>query len=231
MRSTWSSAGGSGPLDSELPAGARVVVLDEQPGFLARLAIVRADPRGVGVLAAAGAVRPSATSWPHAAAIAEPRRLSPPRAAGRPGLRQVPAELVRCLGARSRARADPPGADRTDLADRAFPSGQAKARHRVVPALMRRYYPRADQIVTVWRDLADDLARFAGLARSGSPRSTIRSWTRGSMRPRASNPTIPGWHPVRRPWCSASAVSSLGKALQRCCGPLRSSARSARPGW
>jgi glycosyltransferase involved in cell wall biosynthesis len=46
-----------------------------------------------------------------------------------------------------------------------FPQEQARARHRAMPVLMRRYYPRADQIVTVSRDLADDLARFAGLER------------------------------------------------------------------
>ena len=110
----------TGPLEGELPAGARVVVLDAQPGFMARLAIVRADPGGLSVLAAAGVVRPAEASRPNAAASAQPRCLPPSRQTGRSRLGQVPAEPVRGLGARSRFGADPPGADRTDLADRAF---------------------------------------------------------------------------------------------------------------
>ena len=41
----------TGSLEGELPAGARVIVLDARPGWLARLAILRADPGGLGVLA------------------------------------------------------------------------------------------------------------------------------------------------------------------------------------
>lgn len=38
-----------------------------------------------------------------------------------------------------------------------------KRRHRAVPSLMRRFYPRADAIVAVSSALAEDLSRFAGL--------------------------------------------------------------------
>ncbi len=46
-----------------------------------------------------------------------------------------------------------------------FPKKRTSAHHRSVPVLMHRYYPLADQIVTVSRDLAQDLSRFAGIER------------------------------------------------------------------
>ncbi len=155
----------TGPLEGELPAGARVVVLDARPGWLARLAILRADPGGLGVLA-----RP--------VLLARQKRL------GRmlPRLPSLVAYLRRdrpdmLVSAKFRpnlcavwACARAAGPTRLVLTERTSPTEhfateQPHARHRVVAALMNRYYPRADRIVTVGRDLADDLARFASLPR------------------------------------------------------------------
>jgi glycosyltransferase involved in cell wall biosynthesis len=54
--------------------------------------------------------------------------------------------------------------ERTSVSEQ-FPKSRPNAHHRSVPVLMHRYYPCADQIVTVSRDLADDLAAFAAIPR------------------------------------------------------------------
>jgi glycosyltransferase involved in cell wall biosynthesis len=155
----------TGPLEGELPAGARVVVLDAQPGFMARLAIVRADPGGFSVLAGPvlfarqkrlGRMLPRLPSL-----VAYLRGDRPDvlvSAKFRPNLCAVWARDLASVPTRLVLT------ERTSPTEH-FPTGQSHARHRVVPALMHRYYPRADQIVTVGRDLADDLARFASLPR------------------------------------------------------------------
>ena len=155
----------TGPLEGELPASARVVVLDAQPGFIARLAIVRADPGGLGVLAGPvlfarqkrlGRMLPRLPRL-----VAYLRRNRPDvlvSAKFRPNLCAVWARDLASVPTRLVLT------ERTSPSEH-FPTGQSHARHRAVPALMNRYYSRADQIVTVGRDLADDLARFANLRR------------------------------------------------------------------
>lgn len=156
----------AGPLQSEVPAGARVVVPDARGGMTACLAVARADPAGIGVLARPvllarrkrqGEMVPRLPSL-----VAYLRRERPDvlvSAKYRPNLCAIWARQL----------AGTP--TRVVLTERAsptehFPKKRARtAHHRAVPVLMHRYYPRADQIVTVSRDLADDLARFAGIPR------------------------------------------------------------------
>lgn len=151
----------AGPLSGEVPAGARVVALQASPNMAARLAVARADPRGLALLA-------------------RPVLLSPRKRQGEM-VPRLPALVSYLSGACpdvlvsakyrpnlcavwARALAGVP--TRLVLTERTapsahFPQGRESVRHRAVPALVHRYYPRADQIVTVSHDLADDLARFA----------------------------------------------------------------------
>ena len=112
-----------------------------------------------------------------------------------------------------------------------FPQEQAKAHHRSVPMLMRQYYPQADQIVTVSRDLADDLARFAGLARrriTAIYNPVVDARIDAAARQEPDHPwLVPGTPPV---------VLGVGRIEPRKgfatlhAGVLRLSEPSARPG-
>jgi glycosyltransferase involved in cell wall biosynthesis len=155
----------SGALDSEVPEGARVLLLEEHGGFMARLAVARADPRGVGVLARPvlfarrkrlGRMLPRLPSLVSYLCREQPDILVSAKL--RPNLCAVWARELAGVATRVILT------ERTSPTEH-FPQEKTKAHHRSVPTLMRRYYPHADQIVTVSRDLADDLARFAGLAR------------------------------------------------------------------
>lgn len=158
-------AEGRGALVDEVPAAVRVTVLEPHHQLTARLTVARADPAGVALLA-------------------RPVLLAKRKHLGRMTLRLpslakhlrdhrphalLSAKLKPNLCAVwARALAGVPTrvvvTERTSPTEH-FPDGTMRARHRAVPRLMRRYYPRADKIVTVAHALADDLARFSGIAR------------------------------------------------------------------
>lgn len=154
-----------GPLESEVPQGARVLVLDAHASLVARFAIARADPTGLGVLGRPillarrkrqGEMVPRLPSL-----VSYLRRERPDvlvSAKYRPNLCAVWARKLAEVPTRVVLT------ERTSPTEH-FPKKRKSTRHQSVPVLMGRYYPRADQIVTVSRDLADDLVRFAGIER------------------------------------------------------------------
>lgn len=154
-----------GPLISELPQGARVVVPDAHGGAASRLAIVKADPKGLGVLARPVLLarrKRQGEMVPRLPGLAAYLRGERPdvlvSANFRPNLCAVWARELAGVSTRLVLT------ERTSPS-RHFPATRANAHHRSVPLLMHRYYPRADRIVTVSRDLADDLAGFAAIPR------------------------------------------------------------------
>jgi glycosyltransferase involved in cell wall biosynthesis len=156
----------SGPLESEVPDSARVVVLDAHASLVARFAVLRTDPAGLGVLARpillARRKRQGEMVARLPSLVSYLRREKPHvlvSAKYRPNLCAVWAREL--AGVRTRVVLT----ERTSLTEH-FPRTRGSAHHRSVPVLMRRYYPRADRIVTVSRDLADDLAEFAGIERA-----------------------------------------------------------------
>lgn len=152
-----------GPLANEVPEGVRVVLLEGSGAFSARLAIAQADPGGLSLLARplllARHKRPDRIES-RLASLADYLLCKKPEvflsAKFRPNLFAV---LARSLAS---------APTRLILTERTSPTQHSPGsdhswRRRSAAALMRRYYPRADRIVTVSHDLADALARFAGL--------------------------------------------------------------------
>ncbi|MCU0895486.1 MAG: glycosyltransferase [Rhodospirillales bacterium] len=154
-----------GPLAGEVPQGARIIVPDARGGMVSRLAIARADPAGLGLLARPvlmakrkrqGEVMPRLPGL-----VSYLRRERPDvlvSAKYRPNLCAVWARRLARVPTRLVLT------ERTSVSEQ-FPKTRPTAHHRSVPVLMHRYYPCADQIVTVSRDLADDLAAFAAIPR------------------------------------------------------------------
>jgi glycosyltransferase involved in cell wall biosynthesis len=154
-----------GPLAGEVPEGARIVVPDPRGGLVPRLAIARADPAGLGVLARPVLMakrKRQGEMMPRLPGLVSYLRGERPdvlvSAKYRPNLCAVWARQLARVPTRLVIT------ERTSVSEQ-FPKTRPNAHHRSVPALMHRYYPRADQIVTVSRDLADDLAAFAAIPR------------------------------------------------------------------
>ena len=91
--------GRTGPLEGELPAGVRVVVLAARPAWVGPPRDPAGRPGRPRGARKAGTARAAKTSRPHAAAPTQPGRLPAPQPAGRARLGQVSAEPVRGLGA------------------------------------------------------------------------------------------------------------------------------------
>ncbi|MFO1040116.1 MAG: glycosyltransferase [Geminicoccaceae bacterium] len=156
----------AGPLESEVPANMRVLVLPENADLGVRLAIARADPGGIGVLARplllARRKRLGRMPARLPSLVAYLRRERPDvllAAKLRPNLAAVWARRLARVPTRVVLT------ERTSPSEH-FPMGRNKGRNQDVRHLMHRTYPQADAIVTVSRDLADDLARFADLPRA-----------------------------------------------------------------
>lgn len=155
----------TGPLVDEVPATVRVVVLEPHRHLMARLCVARADPRGIALLS-----RPvllARRKHLGRMALRLPSLVTHLRAHRPDALLSAKLKPNLCaVWAQALARVP----TRIVLTERTspsehFPDGKVRARHRAIPRLMRRYYPRADRIVTVAHALADDLARFSGIAR------------------------------------------------------------------
>lgn len=154
-----------GPLSAEVPEGARVVVPDARGGLVSRLAIARADPAGLGALARPVLMakrKRHGEMVPRLPGLVSYLRGERPdvlvSAKYRPNLCAVWARQLARVPTRLVLT------ERTSVSEQ-FPKSRPNAHHRSVPVLMHRYYPCADQIVTVSRDLADDLAAFAAIPR------------------------------------------------------------------
>jgi glycosyltransferase involved in cell wall biosynthesis len=160
-------AGPPGPLIDEVSVAVNMLFLKPRSTVTARLAVLRADFAGIGLLA-----RP----------VLLARRLD--RVVARlPSLvtylRRVSPDVLITANFHANlcaiwARSVAGTSSRLILTERMPPSvhfsAARKLRHRTVPHLMHRYYPRADRIVTVSDALGDDLAVFAGL-----PRELVRT--------------------------------------------------------
>jgi glycosyltransferase involved in cell wall biosynthesis len=154
-----------GPLAAEVPEGARIVVPDARGSMASRLAIARADPAGLGVLARPVLMakrKRQGQMMPRLPGLVSYLRRERPdvlvSAKYRPNLCAVWARRLARVPTRLVLT------ERTSVSEQ-FPKSRPNAHHRSVPMLMHRYYPCADQIVTVSRDLADDLAAFAAIPR------------------------------------------------------------------
>lgn len=154
-----------GPLASEVPSGARIAVPDARGGAVTRLAIARADPAGFGLLARPVLLarrKRQGEMVPRLLGLVSYLRRERPdvlvSAKYRPNLCAVWARQLADVSTRLVLT------ERTSPS-RHFATTRAGTRHRAVPLLMHRYYPQADQIVTVSEDLADDLAAFARIPR------------------------------------------------------------------
>lgn len=154
-----------GPLAAEVPEGSRVVVPDVRGGLVSRLAIARADPAGLGAL-----VRPvlMAKRKRHGEMVPRLPGLVSYLRGERPDVLVSAKYRPNLCAVWARQLARVPTrlvlTERTSVSEQ-FPRTRPNAHHRSVPVLMHRYYPCADQIVTVSRDLADDLAAFAAIPR------------------------------------------------------------------
>jgi glycosyltransferase involved in cell wall biosynthesis len=155
----------AGPLEGEVPKAARIVVLDAHAGPVWRQAIARADPAGVKVLARPVLLarrKRQGDMVPRLPSLATYLRGQRPgvlvSAKYRPNLCAVWARELAGVATRVVLT------ERTSPTEH-FPKKRGSAHSRSVPVLMHRYYPRADALVTVSRDLADDLSQFAGIER------------------------------------------------------------------
>jgi glycosyltransferase involved in cell wall biosynthesis len=156
-----------GALAEQIPPRVNVVTLARAWNPLARLYALAADPLGLPLL-----LRPvllprlvSAT-LPYLPALARYLAETRPDAL----LSATPHLNIEAIWARRLAGVP----TRLLISERAAPSQKLSRsknwRHRYLPSLMRRTYPKADVIVAVSSSLADDLAAVTGL-----PRALIRT--------------------------------------------------------
>jgi glycosyltransferase involved in cell wall biosynthesis len=156
-----------GALTDQIPAGVRVVQLAAGPGWLARLQALAADPS-----AALAMLRPvliakkiSSTLCFLPDLVRYLREVEPEAL-----LSATPHLNIEAVWARQLAGVPM----RLLISERNAPSQKLSRsknwRHRYLPSLMLRTYPKADVVVAVSTALADDLAAVTGL-----PRHTIRT--------------------------------------------------------
>jgi glycosyltransferase involved in cell wall biosynthesis len=151
-----------GPLLEQIPAGVSVVQLEAAPVFLARAAVVRADPGGVAAyLRPLLLARPPPHRLPYLPSLARYLRRRQP--AGLIAATPVPnmlASLARRLAGVS---------TRIALSQRNTLSvtlgSDRKWRKRYLRPALRRAYEMADVIIAVSAGVADDLAAAADLPR------------------------------------------------------------------
>lgn len=149
----------------QVPDGLRVVTLRRSRFPGGRIAVLRADPRGLGVAARPVllAVRVSGRIRYVAGLARYLREVRPPVLLSAMTYTNLQALWARRLaGVPVRVVVS----ERNTLSARiAEPARHRVARWRALPALVRRLYPEADAIVAVSDGVADDLAEVTGLPR------------------------------------------------------------------